>query len=114
MDFKQIFLEYFGIFIYIAMALAAMAGLACVFILNRNVKKKSMGSRANSEAFLEEVSMHLEEKDFDAVMDLCDSPPYWSKAVPQLIMVAIQNRNLGVTKIRRMLAERFEREILAE
>ncbi|QDU81981.1 Biopolymer transport protein ExbB [Polystyrenella longa] len=114
MDAKQIFLEYFGYIIYAAMALAAMAGLACIAILNRNVKKKSMGSRANSDAFLEEVSMYLEDRDFDAVVELCDSPPYWSKAVPQLIMVAIENKKLGLTKVRRMLAERFEREILAE
>ncbi|MAT14446.1 MAG: peptide transporter TolQ [Planctomyces sp.] len=114
MDFKEIFLHYFGIFIYIAMALSAMAGLACIAILNRNVKRKSMGSRANSEAFLEEVGTYLEDKDFEAVMELCDSPPYWNKAVPQLIMVAIERRNLGVTKVRRLLSERFEREILAE
>ncbi|MEZ6044770.1 MAG: MotA/TolQ/ExbB proton channel family protein [Planctomycetaceae bacterium] len=114
MDGKQIFLEYLGYVIYGAMALSAMGGLACIYILNRNVKRKSLGNRAASEAFLDEVALALEDKDFEAVMELCDSPPYWSKAVPQLIMVAIENKSLGVTKVRRMLAERFEREILAE
>ena len=38
----------------------------------------------------------------------------WSKAVPQLILVALQNRDRGPMVLRRILGERFEREILAD
>jgi biopolymer transport protein ExbB/TolQ len=50
----------------------------------------------------------------DGVAEICDSPAYWSKAVPQLIVVALQNPQLSPAKLRRHLGETFEREVLAD
>jgi biopolymer transport protein ExbB len=100
--------------IYVALALAALYGVFCVILLVKRIGQKRFSSLASADEFFEEVRERLEKRDFEGVAELCDSPPYWSKAVPQLILVALQNRNLGVLKLRRVLGEKFERDVLAD
>ncbi len=103
-----------GQVIYGAMALAALYGVFCVILLLRRIRQKRFTSRKRADDFLAEIQELLAAKDFDSVAQKCDSPPYWSKAVPQLIMVAIENRESGLPRIRRAIGERFERDILAD
>jgi len=107
-------LEFAGYAIYTAMALAALYGVFCVILLVRRIAQKRFFSEAAATQFLDDVRDQLKQKNFDAVAEVCDSPPYWSKAVPQLILVALANRDLPVTKLRRTVAERFERDVLAD
>ena len=41
-------------------------------------------------------------------------PRYWSKAVPQLVLFALNKKEQSMSRLRRSLAETFEREILAD
>ncbi len=100
--------------IYGALAIAALGGAYWVILLARRIAQKRFASQAAAEAFLTDVGEHLQRRDFAAVEELCDSPGYWAKAVPQLIIVALANRSRGLNKLRRVLAENFEREILAD
>lgn len=106
-------LELSGPVIYIAMALAALYGVFCVILLIRKIGQKRMSSAMAAE-FLDDVRERLSRKDFETVAELCDSPPYWSKAVPQMILVGLANRQIGPTKLRQLLAEKFERDVLAD
>jgi biopolymer transport protein ExbB len=99
--------------LWIAMALAALYGLFCVILLVRKIAQKRMSAGLAAQ-FFDDVRDRLERRDFDGVVELCDSPPYWSKAVPQLILVAITNRQIGPTKLRQLLGEKFERDVLAD
>jgi len=83
-------------------------------LLIRRVAQKRFASKAASDQFLDEVRDNIKKKNLDGVVELCDSPPYWSKAVPQLMLVALENRKRGMAKLRQLLSERFEREILAD
>lgn len=103
-----------GYLIYIAMAAVALYGVFCVVLIFRRIRQKSFRSSAAAGEFLEECRGHLHSGDVEAVADLCDSPPFWAKAVPQLILVALAHRDRGGTKLRRLLGEKFEREILAD
>lgn len=103
-----------GYAIYTAMGLAALYGAFCVILLLKRITQKRFASVAASDAFFDEVQGHLQKKDFDGAAALCDSPAYWSKAVPQLMLIALQNRHLSLQKMRRLLGEKFEREILAD
>ncbi len=107
-------LEFIDKAIYGGLAAVALAGLWFFLLLFQRVKQKRFRSKSAAEEFLNSVDEHLARRDFNAVAELCDSPPYWSKAVPQLILVAVQNRDQPLPKIRRQLAERFERDVLAD
>ncbi len=106
-------LELAGPVIYGAMGLAALYGVFCVVLLVRKIAQKRM-SNAAAEQFLDQVRDGLMRKDFDGVAELCDSPEYWSKAFPQLVLFGMANRKIGPTKLRALLAEKYERDVLAE
>ncbi|MEX0716587.1 MAG: MotA/TolQ/ExbB proton channel family protein [Planctomycetaceae bacterium] len=107
-------LDAAGYGIYAALAVTALYGIYGVLVLARRIAQKRFGSNAAAEQFLDDVRDRLSRRDFDGVAAVCDTPGYWSKAVPQLILVALQNRNLPPAKTRRVVAENFEREILAD
>jgi len=113
MDISSI-LEVGGNAIYFAMAFVAVYGVFLVIFLLRRIRQKKFASRSEEEAFLEEVRTELQAGNFDGVAELCDSPRYWAKAVPQLILLALENRRRSPAKLRRMLAENFERDVLAD
>ena len=100
--------------IYGALAAVALFGLFQVIFLLRRIRQKRFASEAAANQFLDEARGMLEKRDFQGIADLCDSPPYWSKAVPQLILVALDNRQRGPSRLRRLLGEQFERDVLSD
>ncbi len=113
MDISPI-LTFVGYAIYASLGLAALYGVFCVVLLVRRITQKRFSSGGAAEEFLGDVREGMNKQNFEAVAELCDSPPYWSKAVPQLITIALKNRNRSIPKLRQLLAERFEREVLAD
>lgn len=104
----------FGYVIYGAMAIAAVFGLYSVVALMRQVKKRRFPGKAASDAFLDDVGELLEKNDFDGVFDTCDVPELWSRAVPQLVQFAVENRNKPIKKVKQMTGEKFSRDVLAQ
>ena len=100
--------------VYITQALIALFGVYLLIVMLRQLAKKRFRSRAAAARFLGELRTQLQERSVDGVAEICDSPAYWSKAVPQLILVALQNPQLSPTKLRRHLGETFEREVLSD
>ena len=113
MDMPAI-MDAIGIGIYAVMGLIALFGVFCVVLLFRRIAQKRFTSPARAAEFLDQVRELLAQRQFEQIEQLCDSPPYWNKAVPQLILVALANRNRELPKIRRILAEKFERDVLAD
>ncbi len=107
-------LNWIGNGIYAAMALVALYGVFTVILLARRISQKRFGSHAQAEEFLDGVRDSVTAQNFEQAADMCDTPPFWSKAVPQLILVGLANRNRPVSKLRKVMGEHFEREILAE
>ncbi len=110
----EFILNWAGPIIYTSLAVAALYGVFCVILLLRKIKEKRFAGEAAATEFLDQIREHLGRRDFDGAAALCDSPPYWSKAVSQLILVALANRDRTQAKLRRMLAEKFERDVLAD
>jgi biopolymer transport protein ExbB len=110
----ELILEWAGPVIYTALGLAALYGIFTVVLLIRKVAEKRFANNAAAEEFLDQVRERLAQKDFEGAAAICDSPPYWAKAVPQMIMVAIAERDRPMNKLRQLLAETFEREVLAD
>ncbi len=99
--------------IYIALAGVAVFGLFQVILLARKISEKKM-SPAAAARFRETVQEFLDRRDWQAIAELCDSPEYWSRAVPQMILVAIEQMDRPPAKLRQLLADRFERDVVAE
>lgn len=106
-------LEFAAFAVYLAMGLAALFGLFWTVLLWLRIKQKRFSSDAAATEFLDEVGDHLSRRDFEGAYAVCDTASYWSKAVPQLVMLATQNVNRPFNKLRKLLAEKFERDILA-
>ncbi|MCA9034461.1 MAG: MotA/TolQ/ExbB proton channel family protein [Planctomycetaceae bacterium] len=100
-------------FIWVGMAGSAGFGLYCVILLMRRVGQKRFPSAAAEQAFLEDVGDQLEQGNFEGVQQICDTPELWARAVPQLIQIAVLNRDLPIKKVRQLMGERFERDVLA-
>lgn len=107
-------LDFINNSIYAALAAVAIFGLFMVILLFRRMSQKRFRTAAKSREFLDDVHADLDRRDFDQIRERCDSPAYWSKAVPQLIQLVVENRTLGPAKLRRIVAERFERDVLAD
>jgi len=103
-----------GYAIYGAIAAVALYGVFTVILLTRRIAQKRFRNDAVAGEFLEEVRHNLQSKDYDGVVELCDSPAYWAKATPQLMLVGLENRDLPTLKLRRMLGEKFEHDVLAD
>lgn len=104
---------FVGLLIYLALAGVAAYGMFCVVLIFMRISQKRFRSTAAASDFLADCRDLLKQRKFDDVVELCDSPAYWSKAVPQLITVALTNRNNSPKKLRQILGEKFERDILA-
>jgi len=103
-----------GTLIYALQALIAIFGLFLVILIFRRIGQKRFRSLAQFNGFQEQIREAFSRKDLDAVRAICDTPQYWAKAVPQLMLLGIANVKLGLARIRRLLAENFEREVISE
>jgi len=99
--------------IYIALAAVAVFGVFQVILLTRKISEKRM-SAAQTDRFRDEVDGFVNKKDWRSVAQLCDTPEYWSKAVPQMVLIAIEQLERPPSKLRQILAGRFERDVLAD
>lgn len=106
-------LEISGPGCYLALLACLLYGMYSSIILWRKVAQKTMSARLYGE-FHDEYRELLEKKDFDGVAALCDTPRYWAKAFPQLVLLALSRRERGLSKCRQFVEEKFEREMLSE
>jgi biopolymer transport protein ExbB/TolQ len=100
--------------IYGTLAVTALFGVFTVIMVSRRIAQKRFAKAGQADEFLREVRESLSAGNSEAVVALCDSPGYWSKAVPNLVQLAIENLDRPPNKLRRLLAERFETEVLAD
>jgi biopolymer transport protein ExbB/TolQ len=97
--------------VYFFQAVVALWGAYCVVVVFTRVAQKRFKDEAQQDEFLDLLGQALENKDFDNAAELCAGD---QRAVCQLAEMAIQNRHLGYGKIRQLLLDRFQRDVLAD
>lgn len=97
--------------IYAILLLIALWGGFCCVMVWRRVAQKRFRNESAQDQFLDELEEPLGKGDFDAAEELVDGD---IRAVPQLIHLAILNRGIGFKKVRQLVEDRFQRDILAE
>lgn len=96
---------------YLALAIAALWGAFQVIVLWRRVAQIRFKSEDAQNAFLDRIDEQLAAGDLDGAAEMCEAD---RRAVPQLILLALNNRDLGYAKLRHFVAERFQRDVLAD
>ncbi len=100
-----------GWVIYLALAAIALWGAYCVIAVWRRVAETRFRTEESQNEFLRRVDESLTTGDFDGAAALCEGD---RRAMPQLVGLAIANRAVGYSKLRNLVAERFQRDVLAD
>jgi len=103
--------QYVGMAIYFALATIAVWGAFCVIVVWRRVAQTRFRSEEEQDAFLDRIDESLDRGDFDATAKSCDGD---YRAMPQLASLAVDNRRLGYAKVRTLVADRFQRDVLSD
>lgn len=96
---------------YGALAALALWGLFCIVVVWSRVKAKRFRSEAEQEAFLEEIEGAVAAGKFDLAAERCIDD---QRALPQMIELALANRALGFHRVRQLILDRFQRDVLSD
>ncbi len=97
--------------IYFALAAIALWGAFCVIIVWMRVSQKRFANEAAMDQFLSEIEHHMASRDFDGAERIVEGD---LRATPQLINLALKNRHLEFKQVRQVVADRFQRDVLAD
>lgn len=97
--------------IYLALAGVAIWGLFCIVVVWSRVKQKRFATEAAQEAFLEQIEGAVAAGKFDLAAEACADD---ERALPQMIELALANRTLGYARVRQLILDRFQRDVLAD
>ncbi len=104
-------LTILGWVIYFILFLIALWGAYCVVMVWSRIRQKQFSNEANQTAFLEAIEEPLSRGEYDAASDICEGD---RRATCQLSQLAILNRKLGFAKVKQLLADRFQRDVLQD
>ncbi|MBL8870783.1 MAG: MotA/TolQ/ExbB proton channel family protein [Planctomycetaceae bacterium] len=96
---------------YVFLALAALWGTVCVILVWNRVNAKRFKTEEEQDRFLDSIEPQLVQGNFDAALQTCESD---NRALPVMISLALNNRELGYAKTRQLIMDRFQRDIIAD
>jgi len=100
-----------GKFMYLVLALLALWGAFCVVMVWSRVREKRFRNEDEQAEFLDTLEQPLQKGDFDSAESLLEGD---RRAMSQLALLAIINRHVGYAKVRQLLVDRFQRDVLAD
>jgi biopolymer transport protein ExbB len=106
----QVF-QYLGYAIYFVIFLIALWGAFCVVMVWSRVRQKQFTSEEQQSEFLQAIEEPLSRGDYDQAAEICDGD---RRATCQLTQLAILNRRLGFAKVKQLVADRFQRDVLQD
>ncbi len=104
-------IPYVAGLIYLALASIALWGAFCVIVVWTRVAKTRFRDDQEQSEFLDQVDESLASGDFDGAIGICDED---DRAMSQLALLAIANRQIGYAKIRALVTEHFQRDVLSD
>jgi biopolymer transport protein ExbB/TolQ len=102
---------FIGNLIYGALAVVALWGAYCAVMVWMRVARQRFRSEEAQAQFLDELDAPLSRGDFAAASQLCEGDP---RAVAQLALIAISNRELGHAKVKHLVTDRFQRDVMSD
>ncbi len=96
---------------YGALAAVALWGLFCIVIVWTRVGKKRFKSEEKQDEFMDDIEQMLDQGDFEGVAEYCDSD---TRAIPQIVEMAVGHREMGYKKARQFVMDRFQRDVMSD
>ena len=93
------------------LALNFVWGLYNIVMGFRRVKELNFSNHDEQDAFVDEVIQLLQAKRFDALNELVAND---SRALPQLVELAVSNRNLTYDQLRQVVTEILQRDVMGD
>jgi biopolymer transport protein ExbB len=103
--------EFAGNSIYALQAFDALWGAFCIIVVWRRLAQIRFKSEDQQNEWLEQTLDAVAIGDFEGAAEMCEGD---RRIVPQLMLLAINNRDLGYNKVKQLVADRFQRDVLAE
>lgn len=95
---------------YLFLALNLLWGIYSSIVVWNQLRRLRFRSDAAQVEFRQDVRHYLESGDFESVAAYCDGDP---RALPQLLMIVVNNRDLEASDLRHLLAETLQRNVMA-
>jgi biopolymer transport protein ExbB len=102
---------YLGQAMYAVLVLQGLYGAYLTVVVWTRLSRLRFKDERTQNEFLDLVEGELAKPDVPAAMELCEED---DRAVPQLTLLAIVNRKLGFAKVRQLIIDRFQRDVLAD
>lgn len=107
----EILFQLVGYVVYVAMALLALWGAFCVVMVWRRISQTRFRDEDELDDFFEEFDEPLLKGKYEAAVELCEDD---RRAMPQLAIYAVENRDLRPNRLQRQLVERFQQDVLSD
>lgn len=96
---------------YGALAAVALWGLYCIVIVWTRVSQKRFKNEDEQDVFMDDVEQMLAAGDFDGALEYCAGD---TRALPQMIEMAVTHREEGYKRARQIMTDRFQRDVLSD
>lgn len=103
--------ELIGIVTYVGLGVIALWGAFCAVLAWRRIAQVRFRNEFAQNEFLDELDAQLLIGNMQGAIELCEDD---RRAMPQLALHAIEMRDLEFPRLRRMLTERFEKDVLSD
>ncbi len=100
-----------GYVIYLVLFLVALWGAFCVVMVWARVKQKRFLDEEQQAIFLEAIEEPLSKGEYQLASEICADD---RRAMCQLSQLAVDNRTLGYAKVKQLVTDRFQRDVLAD
>lgn len=105
------FMTFVNNSVYFFQAIVAIWGTYCAVVIFTRIQQKRFKSYDGQTQFLDVLEEPLARGDFDTAQQICEGD---NRAIVQLGYMAIINRALGIKKVKEMVLEYFQREVLSD
>ncbi|MEM1227767.1 MAG: MotA/TolQ/ExbB proton channel family protein [Planctomycetota bacterium] len=96
---------------YFALAAVALWGLYQIVIVWTRVGQKRFKTEDEQDSFMDDIVQMLQASDFEGVTEYCDGD---SRAIPQMVDMAVTHRGEGFKRARQIMMDRFQRDVLSD
>jgi biopolymer transport protein ExbB/TolQ len=96
---------------YVWLAMLALWGVYCVIMAWTRVNRKKFRNEQAMMAFFAELEEPLNAGDIEGAVDVCEGD---NRALPQLVHVALVNRNLTLQQIKELVLHKLQHEVLGD
>lgn len=110
MKFELLF-TIVGYLTYLGLAAIAIWGAFNLILVWRRVVMTRFRDEEELDAFIEAIDEPVSAKKYDEAIALCGED---RRAMPQLALYAIMNREQGADRVERQLAERFQLDVMSD